>query len=680
MNSYIRSKLKLLNMRPAYLLIIFFILANNVFAQKIVPSKYKYGRVTQEDFTPKIYSIDSNAQAVILFDKGIATYVSDKADWFNIEYVYHKKIRILSKNQFELATVEIPLYKGNNQEDKVEKIEAVTYNLENNVIVATKMDKESIFNDKASKNYSVKKFTLPNLKEGCIIEYTYTIISPNAYNLRNWNFQDNIPVLQSEYEVIVPTLFDFIFLPNGYYDLNPETEQGFKAFNLLFNNGTGKSEIGVYRAITNHVKWSLSNLKPMVKEKFTTTIKNYISKIEFQLRALNYPESPSKPYMSTWNELASTLLKDEQFGADLSGRNNWMNDEVKSIIKGNDALNNAKKIYSYVRDNFTCTDYDALYLPENLKKSFASKKGNIAEINLLLIAMLKKAQIDADPVLLSTTDNGKAYEMYPLIKKFNYVIARVSINNKIYLLDASRKKLGFNYLPQYCYNGYGRLINETPNVVNLFADSLMESKVTSIFISNSENGKNILGSFNSNLGYYESYKFREDIKDNEIDNYFKKIKNGFNYDIILTNNRLDSLKNPDENLNIGYDFSFNLNEDIVYFNPLFGEAYKSNPFTAATRNYPVEMPYKTEEIILVNMEIPKGYKIDEMPKSTRMKYNEEEGLFEYIMTKDANNIYLKCILKFNKAIFSPEDYESLREFYGHIVKKQSEQIVFKKIN
>ena len=672
-------QLKLLNMRPAYLLIIFVIVANNLLAQKISPSKYKFGNITIEDFVPKIYSIDSNAQAVVLFDKGVATYESDNADWFNVVYVYHKKIRILNKNQFDLATIEIPLYKGNNMDDKIERIEATTYNLENNKVVTTKMDKESVFNDKASKDYSIKKFTLPNLKEGCIIEYTYSIISKNAYNLRNWYFQDKIPVLQSEYDITVPTLFDFMFLPGGYYELKPEAEEGSKNYNLLFTNATGRSEVSVYRATTNHLRWSLSNLKPMLTENFTTTTQNYISKIEFQLRSINYPESASKPYMSTWNQLVKTLMKDEQFGADLTGKNSWMGDELNAVVNGSDAVSNAKNIFNYVRDNFTCTDHNALYLPENLKKSFASKKGNVAEINLLLIAMLKKAEIKADPVLLSTTHNGKAYEMYPLIKKFNYVVAKVTINDKVYMLDASQKKLGFNYLPQYCYNGYGRLINDPPLVVNLFADSLAESKKTSIFISNSEDGKNLEGTFTSDLGYYESYNFREEIKENEIDNYFKKIKNGFNYDVILSNKRLDSLKNFDEKMKVGYDFSFKLNEDIIYFNPLFGEAYKTNPFTAATRNYPVEMPYKTEEIILVNMEIPTGYKIDEMPKSVRMNYNENEGLFEYIMNKDANNIYLKCILRFNKAIFSSEDYEYLREFYGQIVKKQSEQIVFKKI-
>ena len=666
-------------MRPAFLFVILLIFANDVFAQKIPPSKYKFGNVKQEDFTPKIYSIDSSAQAVVLLDKGAAFYENDNGDWFNIIYVYHKKIRLLNKNRFDLATIEIPLYKGNNMDDKIERIEATTYNLENNVVVTTKMDKESVFDDKASKDYSIKKFTLPNLKEGCIIEYTYTIISKNAYNLRNWYFQDKIPVLQSEYDITVPTLFDFMFLPGGFYDLKPEAEEGTKTYNLLHTNATGRSEVGTYRATTNHLRWSLSNLKPMLTEKFTTTTQNYISKIEFQLRSLNYPESPSKPYMSTWNELVKTLMKDEQFGADLTGKNGWMGDELNAVVNGIDALSNAKNIFSYVRDNFTCTDHDALYLPENLKKSFASKKGNVAEINLLLIAMLKKAQIKVDPVLLSTTDNGKAYEMYPLIKKFNYVVAKVTINDKVYMLDASQKKLGFNYLPQYCYNGYGRLINDPPLVVNLFADSLAENKTTSIYINNSEDGNILEGFFTSNLGYYESYNFREEIKDNEIDNYFKKIKNGFNYEVTLKNMRLDSLKNLDEKITVAYDFSFNLNEDIVYFNPLFGEAYKTNPFTAATRNYPVEMPYKTEEVIKVFMEIPKGYKVDEMPKSVKMKYNEDEGLFEYIMSKDASNIYLKCILRFNKAIFSSEDYEYLREFYGQIVKKQSEQIVFKKI-
>nr|MCU0322852.1 DUF3858 domain-containing protein [Chitinophagaceae bacterium] len=95
--------------------------------------------------------------------------------------------------------------------------------------------------------------------------------------------------------------------------------------------------------------------------------------------------------------------------------------------------------------------------------------------------------------------------------------------------------------------------------------------------------------------------------------------------------------------------------------------------------FPVEMPYKTSETYILNMEIPKGYEIDEKPKGARVKFNETEGMFEYLIGKVGNSIQLRCTLKMNIANFNIEDYETLRNFYGLIVQKQSEQIVFKKI-
>jgi uncharacterized protein YfkK (UPF0435 family) len=119
--------------------------------------------------------------------------------------------------------------------------------------------------------------------------------------------------------------------------------------------------------------------------------------------------------------------------------------------------------------------------------------------------------------------------------------------------------------------------------------------------------------------------------------------------------------------------------EIVYFNPLLGGAIRKNPFYSLKRLYPVEMPYKTDDIFTLNMEIPKGYKIDELPKSVRINLNENEGMFEYLITADANVIQMKCRVVLRKAIFSSEDYDSLRDFYAFIVKKEAEQIVFKKI-
>jgi len=40
---------------------------------------------------------------------------------------------------------------------------------------------------------------------------------------------------------------------------------------------------------------------------------------------------------------------------------------------------------------------------------------------------------------------------------------------------------------------------------------------------------------------------------------------------------------------------------------------------------------------------------------------------------------MRCRLVLKKANYLNEDYQSLREFYSFVVKKESEQIVFKKI-
>jgi hypothetical protein len=70
--------------------------------------------------------------------------------------------------------------------------------------------------------------------------------------------------------------------------------------------------------------------------------------------------------------------------------------------------------------------------------------------------------------------------------------------------------------------------------------------------------------------------------------------------------------------------------------------------------------------------------VDEVPKSERINYNETEASFEYIINKSDTEIGLRVALKFNKAVFQNDDYATLRDFFGHIVKKHAEQIVFKK--
>jgi hypothetical protein len=294
--------------------------------------------------------------------------------------------------------------------------------------------------------------------------------------------------------------------------------------------------------------------------------------------------------------------------------------------------------------------------------------------------MLRYASIQADPVLLSTRDHGYVYAMYPLLSQYNYVVCQAQIEGKKVNLDASYSRLGFGKLPIHCYNGTGRLVNElTPYAVELSADSLKETKLTSIVLTNDEKG-NWVGGLNQTLGYYESYNIREKVKAKGIEELVKDMRKAYSQDITIEKPEFDSLESYENPIGIHYSFKVNNNdEDIIYFNPMFAEGTKENPFKSAERFYPVEMPYTFDEIIVVTIETPKGYVLDELPKPVRVKLNEAgEGMFEYLLSESNGTISLRSRIKIGRANFMPEEYDLLREFFNLIVNKHNEQIVFKK--
>jgi hypothetical protein len=341
-------------------------------------------------------------------------------------------------------------------------------------------------------------------------------------------------------------------------------------------------------------------------------------------------------------------------------------------------IEKAQKLFEYVRDNFTCTDHSAKYLTQSLKKVFETKKGAVSDVNLLLAAMMKKAGFEVQPLLLSTRANGKAYETYPVMERLNYVIVRAKVGDRHVLLDASDPKLGFGKLPLRCYNGGARIIDVSPELVQLSPDSLKETAITSVFIMNSEDKKNLVGSYTSNLGQYGSYSLRHKLAKQSSEEYFKELKKAYPFDLNIKNTQTENLATYEQPVVLKYDFEFSVDEDILYISPMLSEATKENPFKSAKRYYPVEMPYTMQEIYVLDMEIPEGYVVDELPKSARILLNEDEGMFEYLISSDGKNIRLRSKITLNRSTFDPEDYETLREFFAFIVKKHGEQIVLKK--
>ena len=217
--------------------------SGNPFAQE--KSNVKFGNVSEKDFNTKIYPIDSNASAVVIADIGYSAIEGNTKGWFSLD----------------AANVSISLYADGDAEEELNKLKAVTYNLENGKVVETKLDvKASVFKDKISKNRVVKKFTFPNVKEGSIIEYEYTITSDFLQNLQPWEFQGAYPRLWSEYNLALPEFLGYVFLTRGYkkYDINDKKLRS-ESFTILDSRGIGASERYQFTANVSDNRWVMKN-------------------------------------------------------------------------------------------------------------------------------------------------------------------------------------------------------------------------------------------------------------------------------------------------------------------------------------------------------------------------------------------------------------------------------------
>jgi transglutaminase-like putative cysteine protease len=454
------------------------------------PPPVKFGVVTPDDFKSDLYAFDTAAPAVIIFDKGYSYFKESKEGWFQLIFEKKQRIKIVNKNGMDAANFVISQYKNGKAEEKIDKLVAVTYNLENDKVIETPLNPSDIYKDQMSKNVNYLKFGLPAVKEGSIIEVSYTVISDFLFNLRSWNFQGEYPRVHSEYTTRIPDFFVYAGFKDGYLPFtHSSSNKAFKSFTILIPGKTAYESNERISLSTNETetRMVMQNVPAFKPEKFITTTSNYMSRVRYQLSEYRFPNQDPRPVMSTWPKLAEELLKDEEFGAAFAKNNSWLQEDLKKITnEASTDLEKAKAIYNYWRTNFTLTSEGGKYMTDNPKNIWKNRKGNTADGNLMLTLLLKTAGLKADPFILSTRDNGWANDFYPLINEYNYVVSKLTVDEKVYYLDATQPLLGFGFLPLECYNGHGRAITAMPLAEYLNADNVLESKNTYITMFNSE--------------------------------------------------------------------------------------------------------------------------------------------------------------------------------------------------
>jgi hypothetical protein len=673
-------------MKNYYLLFIILIFGATMNAQD-----YKYGKVSKKEVEAKVHPINADANAAVLFREEVIYYNYDTNSGFVLYTDVHERIKIYNKDGFDWATKEISLYTSGSDDEEVYGIRGETYLIENGKLVSQKLRRDGIFEEETNKYSNKTKLVMPSITEGCVIEYKYTKESPFLSTIDKIQLQYTIPIDKLEVTVKVPEYFVFKKHTNPKSQLTFKIEESGKRVSLNNSEIVRGSQSINYGATKTSFKQSKleyeeniftiekENIPALKNEEYVDYLKNYSASLNLELLYTKFPRSSIENFSENWDDVVNKIYKNNDFGKEIKDSKYYEKD-LELLLSGISLPEQKMNaIFGFVKSKVKWNDYFGFVTDNGVKDAYQEGSGNIADINLMLISMLKYAGLDATPVLLSTKKNG--IPIYPTRSGFNYVVASVKMNNKNILLDASGKYNIPGMLPDFARNWMGRLIKEdgTSEWVDLM--SKMTSEYNTVLKIEIEDNLDIKGKVTNIFDGYYAKNFRDKFISLSEEDHIRQLEEEKG-DIVISNLETKNANTLDKPIKEFYSFKLSNGiekiGDNIYIKPLFFLTKESNPFKSDERIYPIFFNYPSVVSNTVYVKIPEAYEIESLPENEMITINSDGAVFKLIVLASGDYLKIDSELQINTVLYLPEEYDVLKDFYNKMVQKNLETIILKK--
>lgn len=635
-----------------YILIIF-CSVNSVFFTAQKKDFLQTPKFNEADLSKQKSLIDENAPAEILY-RSCYFRIDNERNRLIKNYIY--RVKIYDKDKAEnWLSLEIPLYKNSTGEESLVKMKAFTYNLENGNRVSTTVDKSSKYKSKESEYVTINKFAFPNVKNGSVLEYEYQVESPFYFSLPQFIIETDTPTMYTEYVLDAPSNISYNIDYTG--DLTPK-------YRII-------EEKMLYGANHKTYRFGYENLKGFKTEKFIKNDLNYRTKINAEVHSTNYSEL--KFYSASWDRIKDRLYQDENFGQELK-KTSLIKDIMPTRISDiEDDIERANAIFKYVQNTFTWNEKRGIYTEDGFKNLIKTKTGNAAEINLFLVAMLRFAKIEADPLLISTVSNGHFNLVSPNVSNLNFVLAAIKIDESYYLYDATSKLSAIDELPPRDWNKYGVIINkEKAKQIEMH-----NSKPSFTYLT--VNAKiNPDGTITGNYADKDTGTFAMLVKeqyDENADKYKKSYKENYSIDFENINSKVLESGDFESTMTFSsHDMIDNIGKKMI-INPMLFLGKNSNEFDQTeARKFNIDFVSPYTKVKKVTIEIPEGYEIEELPKEKKIVTQDKEISYSYTVVQNGRTLEIISSTMVKTADYPKEYYPAFKQIWN-VASKTENQVI-----
>ena len=453
----------------------------------------KFGKPTKEEMQMTTYEAEPDAEAVVLCRLTDVEYSIQQTGYL-VDYREKVRIKVLKPSGVRYAKVVVPFLKNtpidnrnssskkllkvdatdNNSvsssfeeqagamttadldrysEESVEDVKATAYNLQGSKVVKSVLKKGAFVETKIDDQHYQVEFTVPDVKEGTVIEYEYTLHSELFWLLHDWFAQCEIPVVYAKLDMNIPRYLLFNLEEHGVQRLITSCESGTMRFKLESDPLAAQTVVP-----SNHYVSVRRNLKGMRQGNGVWSMQDNCAGITALLKHYSMRGAAVVDYTRTWEQIDEMVLKSDDLGKQLQ-EHSPLAAELKEakIEEIADMRQRAEAVAKLVLSK---VEWNGRYemSPANTEETLKNGGGSNVDINMLLLQSLQDVGLNAAPVMLRMRNQGVLTMDYPSVQKYTTFIVGVVLPQGNLYLDASSADGHFNALPELLQVEKARLV------------------------------------------------------------------------------------------------------------------------------------------------------------------------------------------------------------------------------
>lgn len=593
--------------------------------------------------------------------------INENSDNNNAEWDY-TRIKVLTEKGKQYADIHIALGDGFHLRD----LKARTIHPDGSIVDFTGKVFDAVTVKGNGVNEHTASFTFPDVTVGSIIEYRYKIDYPaNVVFLHVWDLQHELYTLEEKFKIIA-------------YVGGLQNVEGMTGISASYNLPPG---VKLQKKLDGY-ELEVKDMPPFQGEPFMPPAQPYRYRVTFR-----YGNQSMAKAEKFWNQIGLKAYEDTE---SFIGNHKQIRQAASEAVDGEtDPEKKLRKLYarvqqirnlSYERTRTQAEDKkEELKTNNNVVDVLQHGYGTSKDITLLFAAMTRAAGFGAT-VALSTDRSEQIFEP-TLLEEWQLAapIVLVNSNGKQFLLDPGTRFCPFGFLRWYRTATQALLLEKAGGVmVNIPLASYTQGDLErNADVQIAEDGT-LTGDVTVRYNGYGAMEWRLDALQTDEAGRNKKLEDELKG--WLPNGAVVKLKDAqpwdksEEPLVAHFtvrvpSFASFAGKRLITPDYMFATAQKQ-AFTDKDRKYPVYFRYAFAEIDNVNIKVPAGFTVEDLPqqKDASLPYARYQSLIKF----DGQQISNHRALLLGQNFFPLDKYQELKGFFSKVETGDEQQAVLQK--